>query len=187
MRLSRARQLLLWSFGISFFAWAYSDSRFRDAEGFLDGGFCLVIAVGVALIILGCAVVGRLKRFAFWFALAFGGQAVALQMIEAGPLIRYQHYKSFDRLLTETHPLLPIYLVVQTALVVVGFRTRWPNIRAWIGRTFKVWQLLGVGLVFFLSSATVSREIPVYVAELCFAAFVQIVNLGTIALMVWAL
>jgi len=184
--LSRARQLLLWSLGISFFVWACLDPRFRDAEGFLTGGFCLPVAVGVALMIVGWAVVGRLKRFAFWFALAFVGQAVALQMIEAGPLIHYQHYKPFDRLLTETHPLLLIYLVVQSALVVASLRTRWPNIRAWIGHTFKVWQLLGVGLVFFLSSATVSREIPVYVAELCFAAFVQIVNLGNIVLMVWA-
>ncbi len=137
--------------------------------------------------VLGCAVTGRLKRFAFWFALALVGQAVALQMIEAGPLIHYQHYKPFDRLLTGTHPLLLIYLAVQSTLVAAGLRTRWPSIRAWTGRSFNVWQLLGVGLVFFLSSATVSREVWVYVAELFFAAFVQTVNLGNIVLMVWAL
>src|SRR3990170_4908041 len=138
MILSRARQLLLWSLGISFFVWACLDPRFRDAEGFLTGGFCLPVAVGVALMIVGWAVTGRMGRFAFWFAVALVGQAVALQMIEAGPLIHYQHYKPFDRLLTETHPLLLIYLVVQSALVVASLRTRWPNIRAWIGHTFKV-------------------------------------------------
>jgi len=187
MILTPVLRLLLCSSGISLFAWAFFDPRFRDGEGFLEGGFCLPVAVGVALVILGWAAAGRLKRFAFWFALALVGQAVALQLIEAGPHIRYQHYKPFDRLLTETHPLLLVYLTLQTALVVAGLRTRWPKIRAWLGRTFKVWQLSGVGLVFFLSSATVSREVPVYVTGLFFAALVQTVNLGNIVLMAWAL
>ncbi len=185
--MSRFLQPLLVTFGILFFVWAFLDSRFRDAEGFLEGGFCLLIAVGLALIIFGCLMTGRLKRFGFWFGLALMGQAVALQMIDAGPFIRYQHYKSFDRLLAEMHPLLLIYLAAQTAIVTAGLRIRWSNIRAWLGRTFKTWQLLGIGLVFFLSSATVSSKISIYVVELFFAAFVQAVNLGTILLMVWAL
>ena len=112
---------------------------------------------------------------------------MALQLIKAGPVVRYQNYKPFDHFLTEPHPLLLIYLAVQTILVVAGFRTIWPKIRVWISRHFKFWQLFGVGLVFFLSSATVSWDIPVYVGELFFATFVQAVNLGNIVLMVWAL
>lgn len=185
--LLRSLQFLICSIGISFFAWAYISPRFRDAEGFLDGGFCLPIAVGIALIVLGLTITGQLRKTAFWFALALVGQAVALQMIEAGPFIRYQHYKPFGCLLTETHLPLLIYFSVQTVLVVAGFRTRWTEIRAWLGRTFKPWQLTGIGLVLFLSSATVSRQIPVYIAELFFAAFVQAVNLGNIVLIVWAL
>ena len=180
-------QLFYWSLGILSFVRAFLDPRFRDAEGFLNGGFCLSVSIGLAFIILGFTVTTRWRRSAFWFSLALVGQAVALQLIEAGPYVRYQHYKPFGRLLIETHPLLLIYLAVQTVLVAAGLRILWPNILAWIGRTFKTWQLIGVGMVFFLSSATVSREIPVYVAELFFATFIQGMNLGNIVLIVWAL
>ncbi len=176
-----------WIGGISFCYWAFADSRFRDLEGLLDGSFCLPFSAGMALLIFGWAVQKQWRQSAFWFAIALVGQAVALQMIKAGPYIRYQHYKPFYRLLTETDSLLLIYFAAQTAVVVVGFKTRWPTIRGWISNNFKVWQLFGIGVVFCLSSATVSREIPIYIAELLFAAFVQAVNLGNILLMAWSL
>jgi len=180
------RVLLFWLTGISFVLWACLDPRFRDAEGILNGGFCLPVAVGVALTILGCAA-GHLKKSAYWFALALIGQAVALQLIEAGPFLRYQHYKPLSRLHTETHPLLLTFLAVQSALVLVGLRGRWPKIRAWLGNTFNGRQLLGVSLIFILTSATVSRDVATYLTEIVFAALVQIVNLGNIVLMAWAL
>ena len=183
----RVLQLGLWLAGISFVLWACLDPRFRDAEGIVNGGFCLPVALGLAFILLGCSAFGDLKRSAFWFSLALVGQAVALQIIEAGPFIRYQHYKPFSRLFTETHPLLLLFLAVQTAFVVAGLRSRWPEILAWLGSRFKAWQLLGISLVFVLTSATVSREIPVYLAEVVFAAFVQSVNLANIVLTVWTL
>lgn len=169
MILSRVLQFLIWCFGISFFIWAFFDPRFRGAEGFLKGGFCLPFAFGVAFMILGWLIAGRLKGFALWLALAIIGQAVALQMIDAGPLVHYQHYRSFGRLLVGNDSLLLIMLAAQTALVAVGFRTRWPTIRAWLGRSFKTWQLFGIGLIFLLSSAAVSRNISVYITELLLA------------------
>jgi hypothetical protein len=120
-------------------------------------------------------------------SLAFVGQAVALQAIDAGPFIRYQHYKPPGRLLAETHPLLLAVLGVQAVLVAGALRRRWPAVRSWAGRTFKAWQLSGVALVFCLTSATVSPQIRMYVWDVLFAAFVQAVNLGTILLMAWAL
>ena len=89
-------RILMWLSGISFFTWAHADPRFRDAEGFLSGGYCLPVVVGVAFIVVGAAVTGRMRRSAFWFSLALVGQAVALQLIEAGPFIRYQHYIIYD-------------------------------------------------------------------------------------------
>jgi len=180
-------KISLFIFGISFFVWAFSDSQFRDVEGFPKGEFCLPISIGIALILLGCGVAGRFRKSTFWFVLALIGQAVTLQLIEAGPYVRYQHYKPFNRLLIQTHPFLLIYLAAQTALVVAGLKNRWPTIRGWIGCNFKFWQLLGIGVVFFISSATVSQEISRYALELIFATFVQAVNLGNIILMVWAL
>src|SRR5574342_596852 len=82
--LLRVFQVLAWIFGICFVAWAFTDAGFRNAEGFLWGTFCLPFSSGIALIILGWAVARRFKQFAIWFALALVGQAVALQMIEAG-------------------------------------------------------------------------------------------------------
>jgi hypothetical protein len=177
---------LLWLSGISFLAWAFLDLRFRNAEGFIHGGFCLPLSVGVGLIILGCTITTRWKKFAFWLTLALVGQAVALQLIDAGPYMRYQHYKPFSRLINETHPLLLMYLALQTAIVLAGLKIRWRKIRAWLSRSFKPWKLVLVTLVFFLTSATVSREIPVYVTELLFAAFIQTVNLINVVLMAWA-
>ncbi len=173
--------------GISFFVWGFSDPCFRDAEGFLEGAFCLPMSVGIAFIILGCGIAGRFRKSILWFALAIVGQAVALQLIEAGPHVRYQHYVTLSRLFTGKNLFLLVFLIVQTAFVFTHLRSRLAKIRAWLSTQFKSWQMLGVGLVFFLSSATVSREIPVYVVELFFAAFVQAVNLGNIVLMVWAL
>jgi hypothetical protein len=147
---------------------------------------CLPVAVGLALLVLGWAP-GRLQRFVFWLALALVGQAVALQMIEAGPTIRYQHYRPFVRLLDNTKPLLLGFLMLQTVLVLAGLRTRWTLIRAWLGRNFRGWQLMGLGLVFALSSAAPSRELSLYIGELVLATFVQAVNLGNVVLLAWAL
>ena len=183
--LFRILQIIFLSLGAISFAWAFLDQRFRDTEGFLNGGFCLPISIGISLIMYGCAMSGRLKRAAFWFALAIVGQAVSLQLIDAGPFVRYQHYKHFHSLLTETSQILLIFLVLQTILVVMGFWSVWSNVSAWITSNFKKWQILGIGLIFILFSATVSREKVAYFAELPFAAFMQTINLGTIILMMW--
>ncbi|MCP4609858.1 MAG: glycosyltransferase family 39 protein [Planctomycetes bacterium] len=183
----RGLRFLLWSLGISFFVWAYSDPRFRGAEGFLEGEFCLPFSVGVALVLLGCGVAGRFRQFTFWFTLALIGQAVALQMIEAGNSVRYQHYQFFPKLLTESHPILLIFLLVQTVLVVRGIKNRWSIIRDWLHHNFKLWQLVCIGFVFFLFSATVSQKISRYGVELLLASFIQAVNLGNVILAVWVL
>src|SRR4030095_5450915 len=183
----RFAQPLIVASGITFIIWAFFDSRFRDAEGFVKGAFCLPVSVGVALITLGLTLVGHWRQTAFWFALALAGQAVSLQMIDAGPLIHYQHYKSLNQLLTGTGPVLLLFLGIQTVFVTVGVGKRLPSISAWIGSTFKTWQLLGVGLIFVVSSAALSRDLSAYFTELFIATFVQLVNLGNILLMVWAI
>ncbi len=182
----RILQILFWLVGILLLVWSFIDPRFRDVEGCLEGGFCLPISVGISLVILGLSIAGRLRKFAFLFALALTGQAVALQLIEAGQQIRYQHYKTFYNLLTQTHPAILAFLIVQTAVVIFGLRNRWPIIRGWIGRNFSFWQLLGIGGAFFLTSATVSSEREIYAAEVVFAGFVQAVNLGNIILVAMA-
>jgi hypothetical protein len=183
---SRVMQFIIGACGLVFIAQAGGDAAFRDQEGNLAGTICLTIAVGGALIVLGCLLLGRLRTFAFWFALAIVGQAVALQMMEAGPLIHYQHYKPLARLLAE-HPLLLAYLVAQTVLVIAGLKAHWSTVRTWVKSKFKTWQLAGIGLLFFLTTATVSRDTSAYVVELFFAGIVQTINLANILLIAWAL
>lgn len=173
--------------GVSVIVWALFESRFRDAEGFLNGGVCFPISVGVALVILGWAISGRYSKSAFWFTLALMGQAAALQLIEAGPYVRYQHYKTFHYVLTDTSPAVLVLLIFQILAVTGGWIGRWPAIRNWIVHHFKVWQLFGIGLIFFLSSAAASLGISKFITELVLATFIQVVNLGTIILMVCSL
>src|SRR5688500_5061081 len=108
--LTRFLELLSLSSGIVLMVWAFSDPQFRHTEGFLNGRFCLPLSISLGLITFGWALASRWKQSALWFVLALVGQSVALQLIDAGPLIHYQHYKSFDRLLTDVHPLLLIYV-----------------------------------------------------------------------------
>jgi 4-amino-4-deoxy-L-arabinose transferase-like glycosyltransferase len=143
--------------------------------------------VGIGLLILGCAARGPVLRSAAWLVLALVGQAVALQLVEAGTLVRWQHYKPVERLLSESHPLLLAYLALQAALVIVGLRNRWAVIKRWLVGNFMPWQLLGLGLVFVLTSAAVLRDVRQYVVELLIAAFIQAVNLGNVVVMAWSL
>ena len=183
----RFLRLLSWICGIFFCYWAFVDSRFRDIEGSLGGGFCLPFSVGIALLIFGWAVQKQWWQSAFWFSLSLVGQAISLQLIDAGPYIRYQHYKPIQHLMSETHSILLIYLALQAGFVVVGLISRRSLIRAWLGRNFKIWQILGIFLIFFLFSATVSRDKSRYITELFWASFIQAINLGCILLMAWTI
>jgi 4-amino-4-deoxy-L-arabinose transferase-like glycosyltransferase len=187
LKTERLLQLLLWCLGVLVLAWALYDARFRDAEGSLRGAVCLPFAVAAAAAVLGWAVPGPWRGSAGWLGLGLVGQAVALQLVDAGPTLRYQHYKPFSHLLVQSHPFLLLFLAGQTALVAAGVRRRWAVIGPWVRETFTAWRACAVGLVFALSSATVSRQVPAYLAELPLAAFVQSLNLATVVLVSWAL
>ena len=80
--------------GAAVFVWGLMDGRLRDAEGALDGPFCLALAVAIGLCLVGATAHGRLRaygRSAAWVATALVGQAVGLQLIEAGTNVSYQH------------------------------------------------------------------------------------------------
>lgn len=183
---TKAQQFICWLLAIAGLIWALSDSRFRDAEGFVRGVVCLPIAAAIALGLLGYSLGKAWRSAAAWMSLALFGQAVSLQMIEAGQAIHYQHYRPIGVLLASS-PWLPALLAIQTAAVLIGLRGRWAAIKSWLSRNFKLWQLIGVAAVFFVTSATVSREISLYLEELPLAAFIQTVNLLNLVLAVWAI
>ena len=179
--------MLLWFLGVGFLFWGFFGSGFRDAEDFLSAKVCLPLSLGVAVIISGIAISSGFYKFGFWFGLGMLGQAAGLQLIEAGRGVRYQHYIPFSPDLAASHPGVLLFLAIQFLFVFIGILSRWKTIRAWYRKNFKIWQLLSIGLLFFFSSATVSHNISVYVAEVIFAGFLQAINLGNIILIVWSL
>jgi len=174
--------LLLGLAGIVLFVWACATPRLRTVEGAFSGPFCLALSVAAALLLLACAWNERFRIPGLWLALAMAGQAAALQLVDAGPRLHYQHYRPLSILIAQTHPLLLLALLAQAALVTFGLRKHWPALSGWIGRNFRTWQILAAGLIFVLSAATVSRDVKLYLAELVLAALVQTVNLANIIL-----
>lgn len=185
--LGRALRFSLWGIGILFLVWAIRDPRFRDVEGFVNGTICLPLATSFASLILGYAILTPLRKSGFWFAVALVGQALMLQLINAGHALRYQHYKPFSSLFAPPNLALLIVLGLQVVVVTAGLKPHLIQIRSWLGRNVKSWQLLAVAICFIISSATVSQRVGVYLAELPFATFLQTLNLANIVLVVLAL
>ncbi len=183
----RAVQIILWGVGITLLAWSLLDPRFRDGEGFLTTAFFVPMAIGAAVSFIAATIRSRFRPFTLWFGLALVGQAVAFQLIDAGPRLHYQHYLPYPQLFTETSSLLWAFLAVQTVLVSAGVARRGAAIWRWLRSSFKLWQLVGIGFLFYGFAATVSPQIPVFAVELAFAGLLQTINLGNIILMAWAL
>lgn len=161
-----------------------SGDAFRDVEKtFTNGVFCLPLAVGAALLLVGIFIGTRWKTFAGWTALALIGQAASLQMIDAGRLIHFQHYRSFSELLNrDVAPL--ILLALQIVLVFFGVAKHLPAIKNRLKQTFKTWQLILIALFLSFSGAAVTKDVYVYGSSLLIAAVVQTVNLANAALLV---
>ena len=111
-------------------------------------------------------------RSAAWVLLGVAGQGAALQLVEAGPTVRYQHYAAPDMLLSRERAAFLAIIVVQALICSIAV-TRQPAIRTWLRTTFSAGKLLCMTLVFVLASAALSRSLPAYAFELAMAALVQ--------------
>jgi hypothetical protein len=122
-------------------------------------------------------------RFVGWVVLVVFGQVSALQLIDAGPTLHFQHYRP----LTQGQPLFVAMLLVETICVSVGILNRRAQIWAWLRDTFRAWQLAAIGTIFVVSSAALSRDAMAYAIELPLAVAVQLVNVGAIILLAWSI
>src|SRR6185369_7140617 len=77
------------SIAVLVLAWHYC----RTAEGTLSAYFPAGIALTAAIVLMAWTVSTRWGGAGSWLALALCGQAAALQLIDAGVLIHYQHYR----------------------------------------------------------------------------------------------
>lgn len=170
-----------WLLAVATAIWAVTDARFRDDEGFLLGTVAMPIAACFALIVLGVAVASSWRVAGALLSLAMLGHGAALQMIDAGPRMHYQHYRPMSWLV-EHAPWALGLLVMQSLVMVIGFRRTWPTIRAWLRANVAPWQLVVMAVAFVMTSATLSREPAFYAQELAFATWVQAATLGVLVL-----
>jgi 4-amino-4-deoxy-L-arabinose transferase-like glycosyltransferase len=131
--------------------------------------------------------VGSWKRFGFWLTVALIGQAVTLQLIDAGPSLHYQHYRLPGQLWAEGDAWLLLIVALQAILVLAGLRHHGRAILAWLAHAFRPWQIIAIALVFYLPVAPVSANPGAYIGEVAFAALLQTLNLLCLVFAVWAM
>jgi len=176
-------QVLIALLGLALLYIAWTCPGVRDAEGNLEGTFCLPLSLGLAAILTARLLHTAWVKPGLWFALAMSGQAAALQLINAGHDIHYQHYLPIDRMWVGDGRLAVVCIVVQVVFVIAAMIREAGRIRAWVSQTFKPWQVLGLVGVLVLCSATISAELPNYVIELFIAGFIQSITLCNIYLL----
>lgn len=167
--------------GVLVFAWAAVDPRFRDGEGFLRGVVCAPIALAFAIAIVGASIRSSYAASARWLALELIGFASSLQLIEAGHAIRYQHLAPAWEMFETPWVGWTIVIFIQSLLVVLGLGRQRTRLTEWVTGLTRT-QLALIGIVFALTSATVSASVIRYAAELPVATFIQAVNLLNVVL-----
>src|SRR3982074_1741694 len=94
-------RLLSLGAAVGLVAAAWGSSFCRNQEGDLNGHFVLVLALAGAGVLFGFTVGASWSRCGRWLALALAGQAAALQLIDAGTRIHFQHYRLPPEALTD--------------------------------------------------------------------------------------
>jgi hypothetical protein len=110
-----------------------------------------------------------LTRAGLWLLLLVVGQIAALQLVAAGPFVRYQHYIPLARLAGDAPPLALALVALHLAAVAAGVAARRRELALMIRDALPGWRLgaLIVGVV--ATSATLSRDPAVYAQELLLA------------------
>lgn len=116
-----------------------------------------------------------------WFLLLALGQASTLTMINAGPLVGYQHYRLPWRLAVDAPAWALTLFAIEVVAVVFGFATWRPPVGVLVRRAGRLRFAAGVAL-FVLTSATLSKSVIAFGSELLVASSVQLVHLGAVCL-----
>ncbi len=157
-------------------------SVFREAEGYLNPNYCLLIAfVGASLLII-FSWRTTFRQSGVWFALLLFGQGLSLQLIDAGPHIHYQHYRVIHGISTTYDAALVALLVLQTMVVILGFRHRVAAVNAWIARQFGIFRAMILFGAIVALSAFPSRDLQGFMLELLFSTWIIIIQLGCLVL-----
>lgn len=171
--------------GTFLFAISFAWSEFRDDRGALTGEFVLPLSAGIGLLFLGSVVGTKWRAFAAWLCVALVGEATALQMIDAGRLIHFQHYRLPSELLGH-HGVALALLGIQTLIVGNAIRGHFYEIHRWLVTRVRPWRYALAVIFLIFAGAAVTPDAEVYSFSLAMAAWVQIVSAGAVILMVWS-
>ncbi|MBP6214171.1 MAG: hypothetical protein KA447_14120 [Pyrinomonadaceae bacterium] len=152
----------------------------------VTGEFCLPVAVGIALILMGSLVITKWTGFGFWLGLALVGQAASLQLIDAGRMIHFQHYRSFAELVDQRQLPLAL-LLLQVIIVIINVVPKLNAIGRWLKRELGHWKLISILILISLAGAAVTPDLSIYGTSLVIGASVQIINIANLVLLAWAI
>ncbi len=167
--------------GVAMIGVALGHPDLRDPEGLLRGLSVLPGAAGIGLLLIGLAP-RDLVRSAWWLAASLIGAGAAVQLAEAGPAVRYQHYLPWSELTTRP---LALALVMGHFLVVgVGaVRILAPALVAMV-RRFGALRSAVLVVLLLGAAATVSRDLDRYAGEMALAILIRLSQLANVALVV---
>jgi hypothetical protein len=145
------------------------------------------VALGLAVLVYALARRAGAVAAGRWLALLVAGLAAMLQLIAAGPLIRYQHFTPLTLGRGEVGRWAAVVLVLQLLLVAIAFVRRGsaafrPLLSRWPGARWVLLLAIIVG-----TSATLSASPVVYGTELLLAGLAQLAQLGTLVLALLAM
>lgn len=143
------------------------------------GRVALVIGAGVAGALTVSSVGSALGTCLRWAALFVIGQAAALQLMNAGRLLHYQHLRPLTELL-DTERLAVGILTGQ--LVAVGWYLGHQRVAVatWVRDTLGPWRALALFGVLTICSATVNADRLAWAWELGLASLLQLMAAGTL-------
>jgi 4-amino-4-deoxy-L-arabinose transferase-like glycosyltransferase len=165
---------------LGYLAWVFVSAHWRTSDGALVPAVVFPIACAAAACVLAITTGTAWQSAGRWLTVAIIGQAATLLMIDAGPRLHYQHFPPV-KTIAATHPWLLAIVALQAGAVVVAIARnlaaapRLPALRAAVA------VVLATG-----TAATVSPSVSGYVAELAWAASLQVVAIVTLVLMALA-
>jgi hypothetical protein len=150
----------------------------------LSGGravyFGSALLAAVVILVLGYR--NGWTRTAGYLAISLIGEAATLALINAGPLIRFQHLPGPAAILTAGDGWLLTILAIQLLFVLFGVFRAVPRWRALF--VAPRWRYLAFASFFVIAGAALSRDLLTYTAELVFACVLHAMHLFTILLAV---
>src|SRR5687767_10349190 len=179
--IARLARVVCWIAAAAMVVWALRSPWFRGTDGTFTGTVCLPIACALSLILAGTGLGTRYQPFLWWSAVALVGQAMTLQMIDAGRRIHYQHYEPIG-VLWSTRPWLLVWVAGQSLIVGVALAARARPLASALRGSIRARHLAMVALLSLSTAATVSPSLSRYLSELAFAAGLQLLAIATLVL-----